>query len=222
MSVQRFWTQNNLSIIILAIFVVSLGLMSITGWQTENNERQDHSLTPQSYGDYVASGAFIEGVFENWESEFLQMFALVVLTIYLRQKGSADSKPLRGTTPVDTTSRYSIIRSSSLKDKTRAVRHGIYSHSLSLSLAALFILSFCLHAIGGSENYNEEAKLHGGDITTPVTYVRTSQFWYESFQNWQSEFLAVGSLLILSIHFRERGSPESKPVGKSYSHTTGE
>lgn len=222
MPLRRFWDYNNLAIVIFAIFAASIILMSITGWHTANNELQDHGQPSQSYGEYVVSGDFIEGVFENWESEFLQMFALVVLTIFLRQKGSADSKPLRGKTPVDTTSRFSIIRASSLKGGVKAVKHGIYSHSLSLSLALLFIMSFCLHAFGGSEAYNEEAKRHNGETVTAIQYVGTSQFWYESFQNWQSEFLAVGSLLILSIHFRERGSPESKPVGKHYNHKTGE
>jgi len=222
MSLRRFWSYNNLSIVIFTIFIVTIILMSITGWQTENNELKDHSQPAQSYGEYIVSGNFIEGVFENWESEFLQMWALVVLTIYLRQKGSADSKPLRGNTEVDTASRYSILRSTSLKQGVKAVKHGIYAHSLGLSLALLFIMSFCFHAIGGSESYNEEARQHHSETVTPVQYVTTSQFWYESFQNWQSEFLAVGTLLVLSIHFRERGSPESKPVGKKYNHKTGE
>jgi hypothetical protein len=222
MSLRRLWSNNSLSIVIFSIFVVTLVSMSVTGWQTENNNLQDHSKSPQSYGQYLVSGNFIEGVFENWESEFLQMWALVVLTIYLRQKGSADSKPLRGKMPVDTSSRYSIVRAASLKQGIKAVKHTIYSHSLSLSLALLFIMSFIFHAIGGSGAYNDEALIHHGQTATPIQYMSTSQFWYESFQNWQSEFLAVGSLLVLSIHFRERGSPESKPVGKKYNHKTGE
>jgi hypothetical protein len=222
MSVRRFWSNNSLSIVIFAIFFATILPMSLTGWKSENNERADHSLSPQSYGRYVTSGDFVEGVFENWESEFLQMWALVVLTIFLRQKGSADSKPLRGKTPVDTSSRFSIIRATSVKNGLKTVRHGIYAHSLSLSLALLFIFAFSLHMAGGAAAYNENAKLHGGETVTASQYATTSQFWYESFQNWQSEFLAVGSLLVLSIHFRERGSPESKPVGTKFNHKTGE
>lgn len=222
MSFRRVWTNNSLSIVLLSIFAVTVGLMSISGWQTENDERKNHQQTIQSYGEYIVSGTFVEGVFENWESEFLQMWALVVLTIYLKQKGSADSKPLLGKTEVDTSSRYSIIRASSVKATVTAVGHKIYSHSLSLSLALLFIISFILHAVGGAENYNEQVEQHGGQTVTPIQYLGTSQFWYESFQNWQSEFLAVGVLLLLSIRLRERGSPESKPVGKKYNHKTGE
>jgi hypothetical protein len=222
MSIRRLWTNNSLSIVILSIFIVTIVLMSVTGWYAENNELADHRRPAESYSEYITSGTFIEGVFENWESEFLQMWALVVLTIYLKQKGSADSKPLRGTTPVDTSSRYSIIRAHSLGQGVKAAGHKIYSHSLSLALALLFVISFSLHAIGGAEKFNDQAHQHGSETVTPVQYIGTSQFWYESFQNWQSEFLAVGALLVLSIHLRERGSPESKPVGKKYNHKTGE
>jgi hypothetical protein len=222
MSIRRFWANNSLSIVILGIFVITIGLMSVSGWHAENDERRDHNQVSESYGEYIVSGTFIEGVFENWESEFLQMWALVVLTIYLKQKGSADSKPLRGSMEVDTSSRYSIIRASSFKQGVKAVGHKVYSHSLSFALALFFIISFSLHAVGGAENFNEQAKQHGNETVTAIEYVGTSQFWYESFQNWQSEFLAVGVLLLLSIHLRERGSPESKPVGKRYNHKTGE
>ena len=222
MSLRRFWSNNSLSIVIFSIFAITVIAMSIVGWRTENNELYGHRQPQQSYGMYITSGTFVEGIFENWESEFLQMWALVVLTIYLKQKGSADSKPLKGETPVDTSSRYSIIRARSLEEGARAIGHKVYSHSLSLSLVLLFVISFSLHAIGGAANYNDEARLHGEAVVTPIQYIGTSQFWYESFQNWQSEFLAVGVLLVLSIHLRERGSPESKPVGKKYDHKTGE
>jgi hypothetical protein len=222
MSLRRFWSNNSLSIVIFSIFAVTIVAMSIVGHRAENNEREDHKQSRQSYGEYITSGTFVEGVFENWESEFLQMWALVVLTIYLKQKGSADSKPLRGKEPVDTSSRYSIIRARSFMQGAKAMGHRMYSHSLSLALVLFFVLSFVFHAVGGAGNYNQQATEHGGETLTPLQYIGTSQFWYESFQNWQSEFLAVGVLLVLSIHLRERGSPESKPVGKRYNHKTGE
>jgi hypothetical protein len=218
---KKFWDNNSLSIVLATIFVLTISGMSVAGWATANQDLSDHNQPSQSYVEYLGSGDFIEGVFENWESEFLQMFALVVLTIWLRQKGADDSKPLRGKIPQDTTSRYSIIRAATAKQKVRALKHQLYSHSLSIALASIFLLSFVLHAVGGSMAYSEEAKFHGGEAVNALQYMGTSQFWYESLQNWQSEFLAVVTLLLLSIKLRERGSPESKPVGKSYDKTTG-
>jgi len=219
---KKFWRNNSLSIVLLSIFSFAIIGMSIVGWRTENIELQDRKQPTQSYGAYITSGTFVEGVFENWESEFLQMWALVVLTIWLRQKGADDSKPMRGKTEQDTSSRYSILRAETWDGKVRAIKHGLYSHSLSLALMSIFVLSFVLHAVGGASAYNDDAAFYGkSERVTPLGYVGTSQFWYESLQNWQSEFLAVGSLLLLSIKLRERGSPESKPVGKRYDNQTG-
>lgn len=218
---RKLWKNNSLSIVIFAIFAVALIGMSITGWLDTNNELTDRQQPTQSYGAYIISGDFIEGVFENWESEFLQMWALVVLTIFLKQKGADDSKPMRGTTMQDTNSRYSIIRAANWRQRRQAIGHGLYAHSLGLVLIAIFFVSFCLHAIGGTQMYNEDAEYYGNETVSVIQYVGTSRFWYESLQNWQSEFLAVGALLLLSIKLRERGSPESKPVGKAHDQTTG-
>lgn len=220
-SMKRFLYEHSLTFVLLSIFTASVIGMSIVGWQTANRDLRDHHQPEEGYVEYLGSGDFIEGVFENWESEFLQMWALVVLTIWLRQKGADDSKPLRGKTPQDTSSRYSIIGAANWHDRGRAVRHTLYAHSLSLVLISIFALSFILHAMGGASAYNEEADYYHRPHVTPLSYVGTSQFWYESLQNWQSEFLAVATLLVLSIKLRERGSPESKPVGKSYDKQTG-
>jgi hypothetical protein len=196
--------------------------MSIAGWINNNETLSDHRQIQISYGDYLVSGEFIEGVFENWESEFLQMWALIMLTVYLRQKGSADSKPMRGGAPQDTSSRYSIIQAGSWRGRGKAVGHFFYSHSLGLAMLLLFIVSFSFHAVGGLEAYNQEAQQHGSETVSLFSFVTSSEFWYQSLQNWQSEFLAIGALLVFSIKLRERGSPESKPVGKKYDHETGE
>lgn len=156
---------------------------------------------------------FGEAVFENWESEFLQMGALVVLTIWLVQKGSADSKKLRGRNDVDTSSRYSIIRASSWRTRKKAVGSVLYANSLSIALFGLFFLSFVLHAWSGVAAANQEAIVHHQAQVGLLQYLVSSQFWFESFQNWQSEFLAVGLLILLSVYLRQRSSPESKPVG---------
>lgn len=221
MTLRRFFKNNGLSSILFAIFAMSIIGMSIAGWLADTNERHDHHQPAQSYRAYVTGGSFVEAVFENWESEFLQMWALVVLTVFLYQKGSADSKPLRGAASQDTASRYAIIRARSWRQRGKGVLHGLYAHSLGLALLVLFIASFMLHAIGGTSAYNETALLHGGKAASVFEYVMSSQFWFESLQNWQSEFLAVGTLLLLSIYLRERGSEQSKPVGKKYNKQTG-
>jgi hypothetical protein len=219
---KRFLYNNSLSIVVFAIFVFAILGMSLAGWQSNNESLKEHHEPPLAYGSYLVSSEFGEGVFENWESEFLQMGALIVLTIFLRQKGSADSKSLREGSPQDTTSRYSIIRASTWRQRKKATGHFFYRHSLSLAMLALFVLSFSLHALEGASAYNEEAVQHHSPTTSVLGYIVSSQFWYESLQNWQSEFLAIGTLLVLSIKLRQAGSPESKPVGKKYDQTTGE
>lgn len=222
MSFKQTLRNNSLAIVLFCIFFFTIIGMSVAGWQSNNETLTEHRQPTISYGKYVTSGEFGEGVFENWESEFLQMWALIILTIFLRQKGSADSKPLRGSAPTDTTSRYSIIRSNTWRQRKKAAGHFFYRHSLGVTMLLLFIGSFSLHAVLGTSAYNEEAAQHGSQTVSVIGYVASSQFWYESLQNWQSEFLAIGTLLLLSIKLREAGSPESKPVGRSYDHSTGE
>jgi hypothetical protein len=216
---KKFFKENALSIVLFVLFFVFLAALSVTGFLNENEELTMHAQPPISYAEYISSGNFAEAVFENWESEFLQMGALVVLTIWLVQKGSADSKKLRGKDSVDTSSRYSIIRSSSWANRKKAIGEMLYANSLSIALFSLFFLSLLLHAFGGVAAANEEALLHNQETMSVVQYLSSSRFWFESFQNWQSEFLAVGTLLVLSIFLRQRGSPESKPVGESNKKT---
>lgn len=211
---KKFFTENSLSLVLFSLFFVFLVALSLTGHSHENEELAMHAQAPISYLAYVTSGGFVEAVFENWESEFLQMGALVVLTIWLVQKGSADSKKLRGKDAVDTSSRYSIIHAGSWTRRKKAMGSMLYANSLSIALFGLFLLSFLLHALGGAAAVNQDAALHGQATMSVAAYLRSSQFWFESFQNWQSEFLAVGALLVLSIFLRQRGSPESKPIGE--------
>ncbi len=218
---KRILRNNGLSIAMFSVFLVAIIGMSIAGWQQENQELLEHNNHSLSYGEYIISGSFVEAVFENWESEFLQMWALVILTVFLYQKGSSDSKPLRGSSEQDTRSRLSIINADNWRARKKAMGHMVYSHSLGLTLFALFLFSFLCHAFGGVSAYNETALQHGGEALNVGEYVASSQFWFESLQNWQSEFLAVGVLLVLSIYLRERGSQQSKPVGARYDHKTG-
>lgn len=217
--VHRFIHDNALSLVMFSLFIIFLVGLSLTGLRHANEELAMHNELLITYWDYVRSGEFIEAVFENWESEFLQMGSLVLFTIWLKQKGSRDSKKLRGKEDVDTESRYAIIHATNWRTRKTAIAHRIYSNSLTIALFALFIISFLLHGIGGVQAANEEALQHGGETMSLVQYLSSSQFWFESFQNWQSEFLAVGSLLVLSIFLRQRKSPESKPIGEPNKQT---
>jgi hypothetical protein len=149
----------------------------------------------------------------KWESEFLQMAAYVILTVFLYQKGSAESKKLAGEEPVDQDP-----HKSRNADAPWPVRRGgwalkLYENSLSLAFLLLFLLSFIFHAVGGAQATCEESLQHTeSQCYSTVGYIQTSKFWYESLQNWQSEFLAVFAIVVFSVYLRQKGSPESKPV----------
>lgn len=216
---KKFFKNNSLSVVMFGLFLVILVGMAIAGQKNYNQEQLDHNQPPIGLVEYLGSGDFIEGVFENWESEFLQMGSYVILTVFLVQKGSAESKKLRGEEPEDRKPKHS-----NSKNAPWAVRRGgailkIYEHSLSIAFLILFLLSFWLHAYGGAQTTSEENQVHGEPSISTVEYMGTSKFWYESLQNWQSEFLAVGAIVFLSIYLREKGSPESKQVNSPHSHT---
>ncbi|GAB3933785.1 hypothetical protein GCM10029976_041820 [Kribbella albertanoniae] len=211
-----------------ALLLVNLGLFAVfligvllTGHAHENEELADHGQPAQSLVEYAGSSAFGETVFENWESEFLQMGMYVLLTTFLVQKGSAESRPIDEAVPQDEDPRKH-------RDDPKApwpVRHGselvlkLYENSLAIAFGIVFLLSFWLHAVTGAGAYSEDQQLHGGEAVSAWQYVGTSQFWFESFQNWQSEFLAVAAIVGGSIYLRQRKSAQSKPVHAPNSET---
>jgi hypothetical protein len=216
--------ENGLSLAALGLFAFSLVGQGVTGWHVANDEAQAHGRVAMSFGVYLHSGDFIESVFENWESEFLQMGLFVVLTKFLKQKGSSESKKLGSSDdePEEVDEDPRTKRND--PDAPWPVRRGgivlaIYERSLFLALMLLFLASFVLHAVGGADKHNEEALRHGERATSVLAYIGTSRFWFESFQNWQSEFLSVAALVLLSIVLRERGSPQSKPVAAPHAET---
>lgn len=218
---QRFFRNNGLSLVLFAFFALFLGAQSYTGWQVENEEREEHEQLALTYPAYLQSGHFIEATFENWESEYLQMGAYVLLTVFLFQRGSSESKdpdnPDEGA-PDPEAERQN-------PGAPWPVRHGglalkLYENSLSLAFLLLFLLTFVLHAFGGTWVSNEENVLHGEAPQTVWQFMHSADFWFQSFQNWQSEFLAVFSVVVLSIWLRQRGSPESRSVGAPH-HETG-
>jgi hypothetical protein len=167
--------------------------------------------------DYLTADHFIEATFENWESEFLQIAMYVWLTVFLRQKGSAESKDLDEAEEVD---REPVAH----PDAPWPVKKGgvwlkLYNHSLTLSLFMLFLISFLLHFSASKSSFNHEQEGHGKAIESSWEYLSNTKFWFESFQNWQSEFLSVLSIVVLTIFLRQKGSPESKPVDSPHSKT---
>jgi hypothetical protein len=220
---RRYLYEHSLGSVMLGLFAILLVGQSVVGHAVNNEDLREHGQPPISYPEYLTDGHFIEAVFENWESEFLQMAAFVVFTVFLRQKGSPESKDLRGEEPVDRDPQQSRRQ----KNVPWPVRRGglwlrIYENSLSLALILLFAFSFAMHAVGGAAEYSSEQLEHGGQAVGPLAFVTTSQFWFESLQNWQSEFLAVGALVVLSVYLRQKGSPESKPVDAPHSETGSE
>jgi hypothetical protein len=192
---------------------------SVTGWHVYNADQRAHGDQAVGYFSYLSTGHFIETTFENWESEFLQMASFVLLTAFLIQKGSAESKNADAD-PTDEDPR----RHRHDPGAPWPVRRGglwlrLYENSLLLAFVVLFVASMIGHAIGGAMAYSEEQQAHGEAAVSVAKYVTTSQFWFESLQNWQSEFLAVGAIVVLTIFLRQRGSPESKPVHTPTSHT---
>jgi hypothetical protein len=211
--------ENSLSTVMFGLFALFLLFMSAAGVRQYNEEQTEHGQQTVSYVKYLQTGAFVEAVFENWESEFLQMGGFVLLTVWLRQKGSPESKKLDGDEPVDEDPRSSDRDDAPWLARTGGVKTWLYERSLSTALFALFFVSMALHAAGGAREYSADQLAHGGTAVGTLAYLKTSQFWFESFQNWQSEFLAVGALVTLSVYLRQKGSPESKPVAAAHAET---
>jgi hypothetical protein len=217
---RRICYENGLSLVLFGLFVLCVVGQSVAGHHHYNAERHAHQQPPVSYRAYLGTGHFLEALGENWESEFLQMAAYVLFTVFLRQKGSPESKPLEGQEAVDKDPRHSPAG----PQAPWPVRRGgvwltVYAHSLTIALFLLFVASFVLHAVGGVQAYNADQLVHGQAPESLVGYLRSSTFWFESLQNWQSEFLSLAVMIVLSVFLRQRGSPESKPVHHPYGET---
>jgi hypothetical protein len=215
------WLQaHGLSLTLAVLFLVTMAGQTLTGYRVFNDDAREHGESPVSLVTYLTSGHFYEATAENWESEFLQMAFYVLLTVFLYQRGSSESKKIGETEAVDRDPRLA-------RDKPNApwpVRRGgwllkLYENSLSLAFLLLFLASFALHAVGGAAAYNQEATAHAETPLTTLEFLASAQFWFESFQNWQSEFLSLVTMVILSVYLRQRGSPESKPVDAAHDET---
>jgi hypothetical protein len=217
MSRPGFLYRNSLSIVLITLMIIFLAGQFFMGWRTENKELIENGQSALKLGEYIHSGHFIQATFENWESEFLQMMLYVLLTVSLRQKGSSESKSMTEKEDVD---REPVAHPKApWPVKKGGIWLKIYKHSLSLAFAILFLTSFILHFYGSLKDFNDEQMMKSKPSVTAMQYISESRFWFESFQNWQSEFLAVASLVLLSVWLREKGSPESKPVDMPHDET---
>lgn len=218
----HFFYRNGLSIVLLSMMLIFWALQFYTGYKEYNKENIKQGSPPVAASAYIVSGHFISTTLENWESEFLQMFLYVLLTIKLRQQGSSESKKLQGEKgsdeePVDKKPKPG-------PGAPFPVRKGgwllkLYSNSLSIAFGILFLLSFLLHFYGSLQEENEQRQREQKPPVHFTAYITETKFWFESFQNWQSEFLAVAAIVLLSIWLRQYGSPESKPVDAPYRQT---
>lgn len=214
------WKNNSLSIVLISFFLLTMVGQAVTGWRDHNEDAFEHGSTPVGFTEYLGTGHFWEATGENWESEFLQMAAFVLLTCFLRQKGSAESKRIDVVEDVDLDPR----RFADDPETPWPVRRGglvlvLYENSLGLTFMLLFVISILIHGVGGLSEYNQEQLLHGQGTVTLATYMSSARFWFESFQNWQSEFLSLALMVIATIFLRQRASGESKPVHAAHSET---
>jgi hypothetical protein len=218
----RWLREQSLSLFFLLLFLVTLVGHSFAGQHAYNAEQLAHDSEPLSYWRYVVSSHFGEAVIENWQSEWLQFMVFTVATIWLLQKGSNESKQI-GEAGLESDQRqrvkgYADGRSPAWA-KVDGLRRRIYENSFLLVMSAIFLASWLVQSLTGWNEYNDEQRQHGEAAVSWLTYLDRADFWEKTLQNWQSEFLAVGTMVVFTIYLRQRGSPESKPVGAPHDET---
>jgi len=221
---RRFVRDNSLSLFFLAIFLAALVGQAIAGHALENQELSEHGAPSVGFWSYVTSSAFGRAVMENWQSEYLQFALLALATVWLLQKGSPESKELdKSGTESDAVQRVGehARASSPAPAKWGDWRTTLYSNSLIIVMGLIFLGSWFAQSVTGWTEFNDEQRLHDETTVSWPSYVGSATFWEGTLQNWQSEFLAVGSFAVLTIFLRQRGSPESKPVGAPTGDATG-
>jgi hypothetical protein len=219
---RRFLRDNSLSIVFLALFIAALVGQAIAGHADFNNNAASHGDPTISLGRYVLSSDFGSAVMENWQSEYLQFTLFILLTVWLLQRGSPESKEL------DKAGRESdeeqkvgphAEQNSPRWAKVEGIRRTLYENSLVLVMGGFWAGTWLAQSVTGAAEYNAEQLDHVQDPVTWSHYITSAHFWENTLQNWQSEFLAVGSMAILAVYLRQRGSPESKPVGAPHEAT---
>jgi uncharacterized protein DUF6766 len=219
---RQFVRENSLSLFFLTIFLLTLVGQSFAGQHKYNALQVQHDGTPVSWWSYVTSSGFGSAVMENWQSEFLQFSLFIAATIWLVQRGSNESKPLEDA-GLEPKTKQEIGRSTPA-DGPRWARFDdwrtrIYENSLLLVMTAIFFATWFAQSLNNWREFNDDARQHGGQAIGWTSYLGNADFWERTLQNWQSEFLAVGTMVVFTIYLRQRGSPESKPVGAPHRET---
>jgi len=223
--VRRFLRDNGLSIVFLTLFAAALAGQAFAGWHEFNNEALSHHQHTITLGRYLLSSSFGNAVMENWQSEYLQFTLYILLTVWFLQKGSPESKELgRAGTESD---EDQLVGEHARPDspasaRARGLRLWLFSNSLLIVMATIWLGSWFAQAVTGWSDYNSDQLVHGEPALSLWQFVGSAHFWEATLQNWQSEFLAVGSMAVLAIYLRQRGSPESKPVGSPHAATGAE
>ena len=222
---KRFLRDNGLALFFAAIFLLALFGQAVSGLARYNQDQLSSGADPVSFWAYVTSSSFAVDVAENWQSEYLQFFLMIVVTVWLVQRGSTESKKL-DETGTESDEQQKVGRHARPDSPTWARlggwRTAVYSRSLAAVMGLFFLGSLLAQSIAGRAAYNAEQLGQLADPVSWVGYATSADFWNRTLQNWQSEFLAVCSAVLFSIYLRQRGSPESKPVGAAHEATAQE
>ncbi|MGW8361437.1 DUF6766 family protein [Streptomyces wedmorensis] len=217
-----FWRTNSLTLGFGAAFLIVLAAQAVAGRAEFNEQLAVEGLQQIGLGDYLMSSDFAVDVTENWQSEFLQFFLYIFGTVYLLQRGSPESKELHkaGSESEREQRMGDHARADSPRwAGTKDWRQAVYAHSLGLVMGLFFLLSWLAQSVSGVAAFNDLRLRQLQEPVTWVSYLGSADFWNRSLQNWQSELLAVAAMAILSVYLRQRGSPESKPVGAPHDAT---
>jgi Domain of unknown function (DUF6766) len=219
----RIWLRDNsLSLVFLVLFLAALAGQSVAGERTYNEEQAQHGGETISYSRYVVSSHFGSAVLENWQSEYLQFSLFILATVWLVQRGSNESKkPKEAGTESDQKQLVGphAQRHSPSWAKSAGWGRRLYENSLLIVMTAIFFAAWFGQSVNAWTEYNNEQLEHGGQPVSWLTFLGRADFWEQTLENWQSEFLAVGTMAAFTIYFRQRGSPESKPVGAPHDQT---
>jgi hypothetical protein len=214
--------DHGLSLFFLSIFIAALIAQAIAGHAEYNNDEVAHGGEGISFGRYIVSSSFGQAVMENWQSEYLQFTLFLLATVWLVQRGSPESKLLhKAGTESDEEQQVGehADEHSPAWARARGLRLWLFSNSLLLVMGAIWLATWLAQSLTGATEYNSERLDHQQEAVSWAEYLTRPDFWEKTLQNWQSEFLAVGSMAILAVYLRQRGSPESKPVGAPHDST---
>ena len=214
--------DNGLTLCFGLLFLAALVGQAFAGHASFNAEQLQHGGSDVSLVGYITSASFGAAVLENWQSEYLQFTLFILLTVWLVQRGSPESKELGkegGESEEEQKVGVHSNPSSPAWARAGGWREKVYGSSLVLVMGFIWICSWLGQSLTGWTEYSDQRIEHLQQPLSWPEYLGSANFWERTFQNWQSEFLAVASMAILAVYLRQRGSPESKPVGAPHEAT---